>query len=111
LAASNAAFGSWTHQGQDLYGDQTLLVHEKLAEEVTDLLAQKAKLIGVGNPATDEVPLGPLITSHALQKVDSIVRDSIAAGARLRAGGKSRELFYQPTVLDQVTPSMRVFRE
>jgi len=111
LAASNAAFGSWTHQGQICMATGRVLVHEKLAEEVTDLLAEKAKHLKVGNPATDDVALGPLITAQAVQKVDSIVRDSLAAGARLRAGGESRDRFYAPTVLDQVTPSMRVFKE
>jgi benzaldehyde dehydrogenase (NAD) len=111
LAASNAAFGSWTHQGQICMATGRILVHEKLAPTVTDLLTQKAKQIKVGNPAVEEVALGPLITRRQLERVDSIVRDSIASGARLRAGGEYRDLFYQATVLDRVTPSMRAFRE
>jgi benzaldehyde dehydrogenase (NAD) len=111
LAASNAAFGSWTHQGQICMATGRVLVHETLAEAVTERLAQKAKQLKVGNPATDDVAFGPLITSQAVQKVDSIVRDSLAAGARLRAGGEARGQFYAPTVLDQVTPAMRVFKE
>ena len=111
LAASNAAFGSWTHQGQICMATGRVLIHEKLAPTVTDLLTQKARQIKVGNPAVEEVELGPLITRRQLERVDSIVRDSIASGARLRAGGEYRDLFYQATVLDRVTPSMRAFRE
>jgi benzaldehyde dehydrogenase (NAD) len=46
-----------------------------------------------------------------LQRVDGIVRDSVAAGAQLKAGGTHEGLFYRPTVLDAVKPGMRAFDE
>ncbi|MGC5254707.1 aldehyde dehydrogenase family protein, partial [Escherichia coli] len=54
---------------------------------------------------------GPLIDARQLQRVHGLVQDSVAAGARLLAGGSYEGLFYQPTVLSGVRPGMRVFDE
>lgn len=111
LAASNGAFASWMHQGQVCMSAGRHLVHEKVAEEYAQRMAEKARQLPVGNPYTENVALGPLITGKQLERVKRIVDESVRAGARLHAGGTHRELFYSPTVLDAVTPSMPAFRE
>jgi benzaldehyde dehydrogenase (NAD) len=65
----------------------------------------------VGDPASGQVALGPLINRRQLERVHGIVQDSIAAGAKLHAGGTYDKLFYQPTVLTGVKPGMRAFDE
>jgi benzaldehyde dehydrogenase (NAD) len=57
------------------------------------------------------VNLGPLIDAAQLKRVGDIVAESVAAGARVSAGGTSRGLYYAPTVLTGVTPEMPAFRE
>ncbi len=52
-----------------------------------------------------------MIDQRQLQRVHGLVQDSVAAGARLLAGGTYEGLFYQPTVLADVKPGMRVFDE
>jgi benzaldehyde dehydrogenase (NAD) len=111
LAVSNAAWGAWLHQGQICMATGRLIVHESLVEAVASELAAKAEKLRVGNPSGKPVALGPLISERQRDRVDAIVRDSVAAGARLRAGGTWDKLFYRPTVLDQVRPGMRAFEE
>lgn len=111
LAASNVAWSSWLHQGQICMTAGRVLVHEKLAGGLVERLVEKANRLPVGNPYTEEVALGPLIDQRQLERVDAIVQDSIKQGAALRAGGTYHRLFYSPTVLEKVTPSMRAFRE
>jgi benzaldehyde dehydrogenase (NAD) len=65
----------------------------------------------VGDGASGQVALGPLIDQKQLQRVHSIVQDTVAAGAQLLAGGSYDKLFYQPTVLGGVKPGMRAFEE
>src|SRR5918997_1494330 len=61
-------------------------------------------VLPVGDPATEEVALGPVIDSGQRDSIHALVTASVDAGARLAAGGTYEELFYQPTVLTEVTP-------
>src|SRR5262249_23560719 len=111
LAASNAAWGAYLHQGQICMSTGRLLVHESLAPRLTARLVEKAKSLPVGDPMSNGVALGPLIDKKQLDRVSGIVADSVKAGARLETGGTHDNLFFQPTVLSQVRPGMRAFDE
>ncbi|WP_394833045.1 benzaldehyde dehydrogenase [Pendulispora rubella] len=111
LAVSNAAFGAYLHQGQICMATGRVLVQRKLEKEFVARLAQKAKHLPVGDPAAGNVVLGPLINQAQLDHVASIVRDTVAAGATLEAGGTFEKLFYRATVLSGVRPGMRAFDE
>jgi len=111
LAASNVAWGAWLHQGQICMASGRVLVHERVAAELTALLVEKAKHLPVGDPAREQVALGPIINGKQLQRVHGIVTDSVVAGARLEAGGTYDKLFYRPTVLSGVKAGMRAFDE
>src|SRR5260370_5825450 len=73
--------------------------------------AEKATHLTVGNPATQQVALGPLIDRRQLEKVDTLVRESVAQGAKLKAGGTYEKLFYRPTGLAEGKPNMRGYNE
>jgi benzaldehyde dehydrogenase (NAD) len=111
LAASNAAFGAWLHQGQICMASGRILVSEKIAGELVQRLVDKANHLPVGDPMSGKVALGPLISERQVKHVHSIVRESVAAGAKLSAGGTFDKLFYKPTVIDNVKPGMRAFEE
>ncbi len=104
LAVSAAAFGSFMHQGQICMTTGRHLVHERIAEEYAARLAAKADALPVGDPARDQVALGPIIDEGQRDKVHELVTASVEAGARLAAGGTYEGLFYRPTVLTDVTP-------
>ncbi len=111
VAASCVAWGAYLHQGQICMATGTVLAHKSVARDLTERLVEKAKRLPVGDPTTGKVALGPLISARQLQRVDGIVKDAVAKGAVLRAGGSSEGLFYQPTVLEGARPGMRVLDE
>ena len=111
VAASNARWGAWLHQGQICMTAGRILVHEKIAPAIVERLAAVADHLPVGDPAAGQVALGPVINEKQRDKIHSIVEDTVRAGAQLRAGGRYDGLFYRPTVLDRVTPGMRAFDE
>lgn len=111
LAASCAAWGAYLHQGQICMTTGVILAHEKVAKKVTDLLVGKATHLPVGDPATQQVALGPLINERQRDRVHSIVQDSVRQGAKIAAGGSYEGNFYKPTVLTGVQPGMRCFDE
>jgi benzaldehyde dehydrogenase (NAD) len=103
-AASAGAFGSFLHQGQICMTTGRHLVHEAVYDDYVAALAGKAAHLPVGDPATGQVALGPVIDERQRDKIHALVTGSTDAGARLAAGGTYERLFYQPTVLADVTP-------
>ena len=101
-AASAGAFGSFMHQGQICMTSGRHVVHESIYEDYVAALAEKAKHLPVGDPASGTVALGPIIDEKQLKRVDAIVQDAVQHGARLLAGGSNDGPFYQPTVLADV---------
>ncbi|MGN2474855.1 aldehyde dehydrogenase family protein, partial [Klebsiella electrica] len=110
-AASAVAFGGWFHQGQICMATGRVLVQRSLAAELTRRLVEKACRLSVGDPATSQAALGPVIDKRQLEHVVEVVRDSVAQGAVVEAGGTYEGLFYLPTVLSGVAPGVRAYQE
>jgi benzaldehyde dehydrogenase (NAD) len=111
IASSAGAWGAFLHQGQVCMTAGRHIVVEAVADAYLERLAKRADNLPVGNPYTGQVALGPIISQKQLANVDRIVGETVSAGATLRAGGSHDGLFYRPTVLADVTPSMAAFRE
>jgi benzaldehyde dehydrogenase (NAD) len=110
-ACSAGAFGSFFHQGQVCMAASRHLVQSGVVKKYTDILAGKAQHLPVGNPATEQVALGPIIDERQRDHIHSLVTSSVAAGARLAAGGTYEKLFYKPTVLADVPTSAPAYVE
>ncbi|WP_354639883.1 aldehyde dehydrogenase family protein [Kitasatospora camelliae] len=110
-AASAGAWGSFFHQGQICMAAGRHLVHRAVADRYLDLLTEHAAKLRVGDPFREQVDLGPVIDDRQLDRIEGIVRASVAAGARILTGGDRRGPFYRPTVLAGVTPDMPAFTE
>jgi len=108
-AASAGAWGSFLHQGQICMTTGRHLVHEAVYDDYVSRLAAKADHLPVGDPATGQVALGPIIDERQRDKIHGLVTASVEAGARLAAGGTYEGLFYQPTVLADVEPAMPAY--
>jgi benzaldehyde dehydrogenase (NAD) len=110
-AASAGAWGSFLHQGQICMTTGRHLVHEAIYADYVAALAAKAEHLPVGDPAGGQVALGPVIDERQRDKIHALVTGSTEAGARLAAGGTYEGLFYQPTVLSDVTPEMPAYAD
>lgn len=111
IAAKNIAWGAYLHQGQICMATGRVLVHESIVDKLTEKMVEKANQLPVGNPMTGNVALGPLISESQRDRVQAIVDQAVSEGAKLEAGGRFNQLFYQPTVLSGVRSNMRAFRE
>ncbi|MET9229328.1 aldehyde dehydrogenase family protein [Lentzea sp. NPDC003310] len=105
-AVNAATFGSFHNAGQICMSTDRILVHRSVAEEFTAKLAAKVGSLPHGDPADPGTVIGPVISPRAAARVAAMVEDAVANGARVRAGGTGGA-----TVLDGVTPQMRVFHE
>ncbi|WP_254678872.1 aldehyde dehydrogenase family protein [Arthrobacter sp. 24S4-2] len=110
-AAAAGSFGSFMHQGQICMTTGRHLVHESLHSAYVEALVEEAQRLTVGNPATEQVALGPVIDEVQVARINRLVTSTVAAGARLATGGTHEGLFYRPTVLAGVTPEMPAYAE
>lgn len=110
-AASAAAFGAWFHQGQICMASNRVLVHASVVDGLKARLVGKATHLPVGDGASGQVALGPMIDQKQLSHFDAVVQDTVKQGATLEAGGTHEGLCYKPTVLSGVKPGMRSFDE
>ena len=88
-----------------------VLVQEDLLDAIAERLVVRAQHLPVGDPATRQVALGPIISDNQVATIQAIVDDAVAKGARLLAGGAHNGRYYKPTVLAGVKPGMRAFEE
>jgi len=113
MAAATAAgaFSSFQFQGQVCFAAGRHIVHESVAGDYVDALRDKAKGLRMGDPYREDVQLGPIVNEKQVRRVADIVDRSVAGGARLVIGGGHEGLFYEPTVLADVTQDLPAFTD
>ncbi|MGA5358388.1 aldehyde dehydrogenase family protein [Streptomyces purpurascens] len=110
-AALAGAVSTFGYQGQACVAAGRHLVHADLAEAYTDALVGHARAMRVGDPRVEGVSVGPVISERQATRIERIVDESVAVGARVLTGGRRDGLFYPPTVLDHVGRAMPAFTE
>lgn len=107
-AARAAAFGAYFNQGQICMATERVVVVEAIADTfVAEMEAQCAALL----TRRDRHKVGNLITTEAAGRVGRLIEDALARQAVLRVGGEVSGAYVQPTLLDRVTPEMKVYSE
>jgi acyl-CoA reductase-like NAD-dependent aldehyde dehydrogenase len=109
-AVNAAIFGAFMHQGQICMSTERIIVHQAIADAFVAKLAARAAALPAGDPR-GHVVLGSLISLEAAKKMEELIADAQAKGARLVAGGKRDRTVVEATLLDFVTPDMRVYSE
>ncbi len=117
-AAKGAAALKFLNAGQACISPNRLYVHCDAADSFVNMLTKRVSGLVTGNGMDDDVGVGPLVDSAAVDKVAAQVDDARSKGAGVPVGGQrltdhglDRGFFYAPTVLTDVTPEMTVYRE
>jgi acyl-CoA reductase-like NAD-dependent aldehyde dehydrogenase len=110
-AVAAAAFGAFMNQGQICMSTERLIVDQAVADPFARRLAAKAASLVAGDPREAKEPLGSMIGFEAVERVVRLVTDAVSKGARLVAGGRANGVLMDATVLDHVTPAMRIYSE
>jgi acyl-CoA reductase-like NAD-dependent aldehyde dehydrogenase len=101
-AVRTATFGSFFHQGQICLNTRRIIIQRKIAAEFLEKFAARTKTLRSGDPRDPKTVIGPLITPAAVKLVDDRVKEAIAKGAKLHAGGTYEGQIYQATILSNV---------
>ncbi|MGH8698037.1 MAG: NADP-dependent succinate-semialdehyde dehydrogenase [Burkholderiales bacterium] len=113
-AADGAIASKYRNAGQTCVCANRILVQDEVYDAFAGRLAERVAKFKVGNGMEPGVVVGPLIDAAAVKKVEEHVSDAVAKGARVAMGGKRHALgglFFEPTILTDVTPAMQVTRE
>lgn len=110
-AVAAAAFGAYMNQGQICMSTERLVVDDKIADRFVEAMSAKVTTLKAGDPRRSDTPLGSLVDLRAAQRVEALVRDAVSKGAVLAAGGNVEGTIMDATLLDRVTPAMRIYGE
>ncbi|WP_114811881.1 NADP-dependent succinate-semialdehyde dehydrogenase [Paraburkholderia kururiensis] len=113
-AVAGAIASKYRNSGQTCVCTNRFYVHERVYDAFAAKLQEAVMQLKVGRGTEPGVVQGPLINEAAVLKVESHIEDALAKGARVLTGGKRHALghgFFEPTVLADVTPAMKVARE
>lgn len=115
-AVEGTATGSFTNAGQSCSASERVLVHETVHDEFVEKITEYAENITTGQPFEGDTEMGPLNNEGVASKMDRHIDDAIERGAELVTGGgrfenEPTDLYYQPTVLDDVGTDTAVNRE
>ncbi len=113
-AVEGALVAKYRNTGQTCVCANRLLVQEGIHDRFVEQLAARVATLRVGAGSEEGVAQGPLIDAAALAKVEALLADALAQGARVLTGGKRHARggrFFEPTVLTGATPAMRLARE
>jgi succinate-semialdehyde dehydrogenase/glutarate-semialdehyde dehydrogenase len=113
-ALDGAMTSKYRNTGQTCVCPNRILVQDAVYDAFASKLTAATRKLKVGNGVDPDVQQGPLIDQRAVEQVETFVADAVGKGAKILTGGKRHMLggtFYEPTVLSEVTPRMRVARE
>jgi acyl-CoA reductase-like NAD-dependent aldehyde dehydrogenase len=118
LALDGALWGAFGTTGQRCTATSRILLQKGIASEFAEKFVERTKKLKVGNGLDDTVEVGPQVNPNQLETSARYVVIALDEGARLLTGGRAltsdiygHGTYFEPTVLDKVTPTMRIARE
>ena len=113
-AAKGAITGRFINNGQSCIAAKRFLVVDAVADEFLGKLEENVRRLKVGDPLDASTDIGPLYAKSQRDEIEVQVKDALAKGAKLHAGGKRVKgpgWFFEPTLLSDVTMKMKVMRQ
>lgn len=111
LAAKRCSIGAFSFAGQICISVQRIYVEKTAFDEFRDSFLKHVSKIKLGDPLDEDTDVGPMIDETALQRTEEWVNEAVSGGAKLLTGGRRKGSFFEPTVLTDTKPSMKVCSE
>lgn len=110
-AVEGAVAAKFRNAGQTCVCANRIYVQSKIYDEFCDKFSKAVADLKVGNGVDDGVIIGPMINEEALEHSTKLLKDATDKGADILTGGKSKDLFFEPTVISNATTDMLVAKE
>lgn len=102
------------NNGQSCIAAKRFIIVEDVYEKFKEAFVEEMKKLKVGDPMDTSTDVGPIARKDLLEEIEGQVTKSVSEGAKILLGGKrmnTRGYYYPPTILDNVTPEMKCFKE
>ena len=110
-AVAAATFGAFANSGQICMSTERIIVDAAVADDFVARLAARAQGLPLGDPRKGPVVLGSVVDQRTVERCNALIDDALAKGAKLVCGGKADSTLMPATILDHVTPKMRIYHE
>ncbi len=110
-AVAAATFGAFANSGQICMSTERVIVDDVVADAFVAKLAERARSLPLGDPRQGPVVLGSVVDMSTVERCNALIDDALAQGAKLVCGGKANDTLMPATLLDHVTPAMKIYRE
>jgi len=110
-AVDATVFGAFANSGQICMSTERVIVDEKVADQFAAKLAKRVAALPTGDPRKGDFVLGSVVGKPTVERVQKLVSDAAAKGAKVLCGGESDGTIMKGIVVDRVTPEMALFRE
>lgn len=107
VAEATVATG-YTNAGQVCISTQRVIAMEQIYGDLLDALRPRVEAVTFGNPLDEKTKMGPMVREADAKRVESWVDEAISGGAKLVAGGRRHGTIYEPTLVADVDPRMRI---
>jgi glyceraldehyde-3-phosphate dehydrogenase (NADP+) len=106
--ASAVAATGYANAGQVCISTQRVLAAGKVYGDFLEALKPKVQALTIGDQFDETVKVGPLVREREAARVDEWVKEAVAGGARLVTGGHRKGALYEPTIVADVKPNMKI---
>ncbi|MDE1917004.1 MAG: aldehyde dehydrogenase [Sphingomonadales bacterium] len=110
-AVKAAAFGAFMNQGQICMSTERIIVVDAVAEAFLAKFTAKVATLTTGDPRKGDTPLGAVVDMRTVVHVNALIDDALGKGATMPVGGKGETVLMPATVIDGVTPDMKLYRD
>jgi benzaldehyde dehydrogenase (NAD) len=110
-AVKAAAFGAFMNQGQICMSTERIIVIDSVADAFVAKFKAKVATMTTGNPRAGKTPLGAVVDLKTVRHVEALIADALGRGAQRINGGDADGVLMPATVIDNVTPAMKLFRD
>ena len=111
VAAKAVAAGGYANAGQVCISVQRVITHPAVTDDFLDALLPRVDKIRTGDPAAEDTTMGTLVSEGEARRVQRMIDDAAAAGARVLVGGEREGAVVAPTVVTDVDPSSPLHQE
>jgi acyl-CoA reductase-like NAD-dependent aldehyde dehydrogenase len=109
-AVNAAVFGSFLYQGQVCMSTERFVVDHKVADEFVAKFVARAQELTAGDPTKDPACIvGPMIRAESGPRINALIDDAVAKGARVVVGGHADGAAMSATIVDRVSPGMTIY--
>ncbi len=114
-ASSAAVWGAFNNCGQACLSVERIYVEKAVAEDFSARCVNKTRALRLGPGSDPDTEVGPMARAELAERVEALVVAAEAEGARILAGGRRRRdlgpCYFEPTIVGNVNPTMRIMRE